>query len=105
MLIRGASDVKAHVTVSLVQPVQTLVIAEYDMNSRSGKQPGAAATMGIGSPAMSVASSAAGDRKATVEGDTSRMAKAMAKEVRKIVADEGWIPNDKAQPETQPSHQ
>lgn len=102
---RGASDVKAHVTVSLVRPDQILVLAEFDMNSRSGKQPGAAATMGIGSPAVGVASSAAGDRKATVEGDTSRMAKAVAQELRKIVADEGWIPNDKAQPEAQPSHQ
>lgn len=87
---RGASDVQAHVTVSLLTESAPVVLAVFDLNSQSGKKPGAAATMGV-SGASSVATSQATDNKATVEGDTSRMAKAVAREIENIMAAQGWI--------------
>ena len=87
---RGASDVQAHVTVSQVTASTPIVLAEFNLNSESGKKAGAAATMGV-SGASSVATSQVTDNKDTVEGDTSRMAKAVAKEIENIMAGQGWI--------------
>jgi Domain of unknown function (DUF4410) len=73
---RDASDVKAHVVASLIGAEGPIVLAEFELRSQSGKKPGAAATMGIGGAAASVAASGAMDGKAAVERDTARMAKA-----------------------------
>lgn len=89
---RGASDVQAHVIISLLTPTGPLLLSEFDVNSASGKKPGAAATMGIGSAATGVAASGGTDHKATVEGDTSRLANAVAKEVRNIMTAQQWLP-------------
>jgi Domain of unknown function (DUF4410) len=88
---RGASDVKAHVVVSLVTQDKPIVLAEFNLDSESGKKPGAAATMGVGSAAGSVAASGATDNKASVSGDTSRMAKAVAQEIEDIMVAQQWI--------------
>jgi hypothetical protein len=39
---RGASDVLAHVTVSLTTKTQPIVLSEFNLKSASGKKPGAA---------------------------------------------------------------
>jgi hypothetical protein len=78
---RGASDVTAHVTVSLTTDAQPVVLSEFNLQSKSGKKPGAAATMGVGSVAVGVAAGGVGDRKASVEADATRMAKAVAKQI------------------------
>lgn len=62
---RGASDVKAHVTVSLTTDAQSVVLSEFNLKSQSGKKPGAAATMGVGSVAVGAAAGDVGDRKAS----------------------------------------
>jgi Domain of unknown function (DUF4410) len=81
---RGASDVKAHVVVSLIADKGPIVLAEFELKSQSGKKPGAAAT--------SVAASGAMDGKATVEGDTARMAKAVARQIEATMTRLQWIP-------------
>ena len=81
---RGASDVRAHVVVSLMTQGNPIVLAEFNLDSESGKKPGAAATMGTGSAAASVGTSGATDSKATVEEDTSRRAEVVAKEIEEI---------------------
>ncbi len=88
---RGASDVQAHVVVSLLTQSNPIVLAEFNLDSQSGKKPGAAATMGVGSAAASAGASGAADTKATVEGDTSRMAKAVAKQIEDIMVEQQWI--------------
>lgn len=88
---RGASDVKAHVVVSLINQGKPIVLAEFNLDSESGKKPGAAATMGVGSAAASVGVSAATDNKASVQGDTSRMAKAVGREIEDIIVAQQWI--------------
>jgi hypothetical protein len=88
---RGASDVQAHVTVSLTTDAQLVVLSEFNLKSKSGKKPGAAATMGVGSVAIGAAAGGVGDRKASVEADTSRMAKAVAQQIREVLISQKWI--------------
>jgi Domain of unknown function (DUF4410) len=101
---RGASDVQAHVVVSLVTQKGPVVLAEFNLNSQSGKKPGAAETMGVGGVATSAAFNGATDNKATVEGDTARMAKAVAKQIESAMASQGWVDAD-AKPQTQTATQ
>jgi Domain of unknown function (DUF4410) len=89
---RGASDVKAHTTVTLMTATGPVVLGEFNLNSASGKKPGAAATMGASSAGEATAAGDATDRKATVEGDAARMAKAVAKEIQNLMAGQQWIP-------------
>ena len=98
---RGASDVQAHVTVFLMTEKGPVVLAEFNLNSESGKKPGAAATMGFGSAAVSAATGSIGDIKETVEADAARMAKAVAKQIENVMAQERWI----AVPQSQASQQ
>jgi hypothetical protein len=88
---RGASDVKAHVTVSLTTDAQPVLLSEFNLKSQSGKKPGAAATMGVGSVAVGAAAGGMGDRKASVEADTSRMAKAVAQQIKEAMISQKWI--------------
>jgi hypothetical protein len=87
---RGASDVKAHVIVSLNTGSESILVSEFNITSASGKKPGAAATMGVGSAVASVGVAAAADGKATVEGDASRMAKAVSKQIQAIMVAQHW---------------
>jgi len=88
---RGASDIKAHVTVSSVTQGRKTTVLELDLSSKSGKKPGAAA--GMGSVAVGAAAGGVSDRKSTVEADASRMAKLVAKQVEAFMADQKWISN------------
>jgi len=88
---RGASDVKARVIVSLTTDAQPVLLSEFNLKSQSGKKPGAAATMGVGSVAVGAAAGGVGDRKASVEADTSRMAKAVAKQIEEAMTSQKWI--------------
>jgi hypothetical protein len=107
---KGASDVQAHVTVSLTTEQQPVVLVEFNVKSQSGKKPGAAATVGAGAATMgtvSAASAAAGvaaggveDTAATVEADASRMAKGVAKQIVETLSVQKWA---SAPPPNQPA--
>jgi len=88
---RGASDIKAHVTVSSVTQGHKTTVLELDLSSESGKKPGAA--LGMGSVAIGAAAGGVSDRKSSVEADASRMAKLVAKQLEAFMADQGWISN------------
>jgi hypothetical protein len=96
---RGASDIKTHVTISLVRGDERAVVLECNLNSASGKKPGAVATVGGGSLAVGAATGTLTDKKATVEADASRMAKAVAKQVKTVMIAQKWIP-DPTKPST-----
>ena len=98
---RGASDVQAHVVVSLMTQSGPVVLSEFNLKSDSGKKPGAAATMGVGGVAAGAATSGATDSKATVQGDTARMAKAVAKQIQSAMASQGWVAADEKPPQAQ----
>lgn len=88
---RGASDIKTHVIVSLFVNGARTTVLEFNLNSESGKKPGAVATMGTGSLAVGVAVGDVGDKKGTVQADASRMAKAVAKQVEDFMTCQQWI--------------
>ena len=88
---RGASNIKTHVTVSLVTEGHPSVVLEFNLSSESGKTPGAVATMGVGSLAVGAAAGGVSDRKSTVEADASRMAKLVAKQLEAFMVDQKWI--------------
>jgi hypothetical protein len=59
---KGASDVRAHVTVAMAterQP-EPVVLLEFNMQSKSGKKPGAVPTVGAGAATMGAATAAGG---------------------------------------------
>jgi hypothetical protein len=88
---RGASDIKTHVTVSSITKGKKTVVLEFSLNSASGEKPGAVATMGAGSVALSAAVGDVGDKKGTVQADASRMAKAVARQIEEFMNSQKWI--------------
>jgi hypothetical protein len=90
---RGASDVKAHMVVSLMTKNGPVVMGDFDLNSESGKKPGAAAGIagGVGLAAADVTMSGAADHGQTVESDTARMAKTVAKQIEGMMTAQQWI--------------
>ena len=90
---RGASDIKTHVTVSSLVQGHPTVVLEFNLSSESGKKPGAAATIGVGSLAVGAAAGGISDRKSTVEADASRMGKLVAKQLETFMAEQKWISN------------
>jgi hypothetical protein len=59
---KGASDVRAHVTVAMATErlPEPIVLVEFNMQSKSGKKPGAVPTMGAGAASMGAATAAGG---------------------------------------------
>jgi len=75
---------------SFVNGTRTTVV-EFNLNSESGKKPSALATMGTGSIALGAAVGDVGDKKGTVQADSSRMAKAVAKQIEEFMKSQQWI--------------
>lgn len=88
---RGASDIKTHVIVSSFTKGQKTVVLEFDVNSASGKKPGAVAAMGGASLAVGAAAGDVGDKKGTVQADASRTAQAVAKQIEQFMITQKWI--------------
>lgn len=87
----GASKVEAHVECYLKQPDKNIMVTEFKATSKSSRKPGAAETMGAGAaPEATAAVSGATELKQGAEGDTTRMAKAVAKEITKTLIAQGW---------------
>ncbi|NYH16731.1 DUF4410 domain-containing protein [Paraburkholderia bryophila] len=84
----GASDLKAHVTVSSVTAGHSTVMLAFDLDSTSGKKPGAISSLGTGSLAVGAAEKAVGDRKSTVDADATHMAKLVAKQVESLMGEQ-----------------
>jgi hypothetical protein len=89
---RGASDIKTHVIISLVVNGNKTMLLDCNINSQSGKKPGALVGMGGGSLAVGAATGDLRDNKATVQGDASRMAKLVAKQTEAVMVAQKWIP-------------
>lgn len=88
----GASKVEAHVECYLKQPAENTMLTEFIAASESSRKPGAAETMGAGAaPEVAAAAGGVTEMKQGAEGDADRMAKAIAKEIRKALKIRGWI--------------
>ena len=86
---RGASDIKTHVTVSSLTKGTKTIVLEFNLNSASGKKPGAA--LGVSSLAVGAAVGDVGDKKSSVQADASRMAKAVAKQIEGFMITQKWV--------------
>jgi Domain of unknown function (DUF4410) len=87
----GASELKTHVTVSSVMAGRSTVVLAFDLDSKSGKRPGAFPGMATGSLAVGVATKAVGDKKSTVDADASRLAELVAKQIESLVGDRSGL--------------
>jgi hypothetical protein len=98
----GGSDIKTHLLVSLVQQGHSTLVLECNIDAKSGKQPGALATMGVGSLAIGAATHAAGDQGSTAQKDAARVGTLVANEVIEAMRSQQWIavPANKQQAST-----
>lgn len=88
----GASKVVTHVECYVKQPDKNLMLSEFRATSKSSRKPGAAETMGVGAaPEATAAVSGVTEMKQGAEGDTKRMAKAVAKQIMKTMSAQNWI--------------
>ena len=89
---RGASDLKTHVTISEVVNGQRTILLDCNIDSQSGKKPGAILSTNGAGFAVGVAIGHFGDkRSATVQADASRMAKLIGKQTKAIMIAQQWI--------------
>jgi protein-S-isoprenylcysteine O-methyltransferase Ste14 len=89
---RGASDLKTHVVISELVDGQKTILLDCNIDSKSGKKPGAIlSTSGTGF-AIGVATGHFGDKvSSTVKADASRMAKLIGKQTKTIMVAQQWI--------------
>lgn len=92
----GASKVVAHVECYLNQASGNSLVTEFQASSQSSRKPGAAETMGAGAaPEAAAAVGGVTEMKQGAEGDTDRMAKAIAKQITRTLREQGWITEQK----------
>ncbi len=92
----GSSKVEAHVECYLKRPAENTLLTEFKATSQSSRKPGAAETMGAGAaPDVAAAAGGVTEMKQGTEGDTSRMAKGIAKEITRNLRTQGWIEDSK----------
>jgi protein-S-isoprenylcysteine O-methyltransferase Ste14 len=89
---RGASDLKTHVVISELVNGQKTILLDCNIDSKSGKKPGAIlSTSGTGF-AIGAATGHFGDKmSSTVQADASRVAKLVGKETKAIMIAQQWI--------------
>jgi hypothetical protein len=83
----GASELKTHVTLSAVVAGRSAAVLTFDLDSKSGKSPGALPGMVAGSLVVGVATTTVGDKKATLDADASRLAELVAKQIESLMCD------------------
>lgn len=92
---RGASDIKAHVVLSLFENGRSTVLLESNISSQSGKEPGALeSTGGVGIAAGTVVGSIGDKRSSTVHADAVRMGKLVAEQAVSVMRAEKWLAQD-----------
>jgi len=96
----GRTDVQAQVQLYAVKGSERKLLESLEVDAKSSRAPGMAETMGMGAATGNLAAAAvvgagghaAGEEfGANVEDDASRAAKAIAGELKKVFAREGWI--------------
>jgi hypothetical protein len=82
---RGASRVKMHVNVYEAYRDHRTALLAMDVDSDSGKMPGALPTMGAGSLVTGTGLGIAGDTGSTVDADASRLGKLVGRRVEALL--------------------
>jgi hypothetical protein len=96
----GRTDVKTMTQVYGFLKGRKMLLDEFDVDAKSGSQPGMAETMGVGALMGHLAVSAAvsggvaiGSEafSANVEADVQRAAKVIAQQIKDFYLDQGWV--------------
>lgn len=95
----GGADVQTKVDVHLKTPSETVLLSQFQTDTKAAKNVGSAVPVAAGlNPAAAVARSTVGDRRKTVNAYASKTADATAKEIINSMAAQGWITtNDKGE--------
>ncbi len=95
----GGADVETKVDVHLKTSTDTVLLSQFDTNTRAASNMGSAIPLAAGlNPVSAVAKSTVGDRRKTLNAYASKTADATAKEIFKSMAAQGWIKiNDKGE--------
>jgi Domain of unknown function (DUF4410) len=96
----GSADVQAKVDVQLKTPASApVLLSEFQTDTKPAENMGAAIPAAAGlDPAAVAVKAKVGDRKKTLEAYASKTADAMAAEITKQMAKQGWIKlNDKGE--------
>lgn len=92
---RGASDIKTHLVVSLVENGNKTVLLDCNIKSQSDKSPGALVSLAPPASAVmlpvGVVGGALGAKGSTVQADAIRMAKLVGKQTEAVMAAQKWI--------------
>jgi hypothetical protein len=95
----GGADVQSKVDVHLKTPSGTVLLSQFQTDTKAAKNVGSAVPVAAGlNPAAAVARSTVGDRRKTANAYASKTADATAKEIFNSMAAQGWITtNDKGE--------
>ena len=95
----GAADVETKVDVHLKTPTDTVLVSQFQTETKPAANAGSAVPVAAGlNPAAVATKSTITDRKKTVNAYASKTADATAKEIFKSMAAQGWIKtNDKGE--------
>ena len=95
----GSADVETKVDVHLKTPSDTVLLSQFQTDTKPAKSVGSVVPVAAGlNPAAVAAKSTITDRKKTVNAYASKTADAAAKEIFKSMAAQGWIKtNDKGE--------
>jgi Domain of unknown function (DUF4410) len=95
----GSAQVQTKIDVRLKTSAEAVLVAQFQTETTATKNVGAAAPAAAGlNPAAVATKSVVTDRRKTLNRDVSKTADASAKEITKVMADQGWIKlNDKGE--------
>jgi hypothetical protein len=95
----GSAQVQTKIDVRLKTSAEAVLVSEFQTETTATKNVGAAVPAAAGAnPAAVATKSVVTDRRKTLNHDVSKTADASAKEIKKLMADQGWIKlNDKGE--------
>lgn len=95
----GSAQVQTKVDVRLKTSAEAVLMSQFQTETTTSKNVGAAVPAAAGlNPAGVATKSVVTDRRKTLNHDVSKTADASAKEIMKLMADQGWIKlNDKGE--------
>ena len=91
----GSAEVQTKIDVRLKTPSEAVLLSRFQTETTAAKNVGAVAPAAAGmNPAAVATKSVVTDRKKTLNSYVSKTADASAKEITKLMADQGWIKLD-----------
>jgi hypothetical protein len=88
----GSALVQTKIDLRLKTSAEAVLVSQFQTETTAAKNVGSAAPVAAGlNPAAVATKSVVTDRRKTLNRDVSKTADASAKEIMKLMADQGWI--------------